>query len=74
MITITSGFKPVPDAWLGHDITWPGGIGFEFPTQIADVDPQEMGIFLIAGAFAAPDGLNQLLVGEDLPGVLDQDT
>src|SRR5664280_906596 len=69
----SSGFKPVSDARFGHDITRSGWISFDFPPQVADVDPQEMGIFLIVSAFAAPDGLDQLLMGHDLPGVLDED-
>ena len=45
------------------------GSDFDLPAQVADVDPQEMRIGFIV---VPPDQVDELLVGEDFPGILDQ--
>src|ERR687895_1686864 len=47
----------------------PGGVGFELAAQLTHVNPQVMTAIRMS---TAPDGMQQLPVGERLAGVLDQ--
>ena len=61
--------EAIAHSGLGEDVAGAGGVCFEFVAEVADVDPQHMGLFQIG---RAPDLLENLAVGQDLAGVGDQ--
>ena len=61
--------QPVANPRLCDDIDWPGGVWFDLPAQIADVDLEHVGFAFVGGA---PDGAQQLVVGKNLAGMFCQ--
>src|SRR3954451_18105458 len=61
------GAQPVADARLGEDVARPGRVGLDLLAQAPDVDPHVLRVGL-----AAPDLLEEELVGQHLAGVGDE--
>ena len=60
-------FKAVADPAFGQQVRRVAGIAFQFAPQVADVD---VDIVRCVSIFCSPHGCQDLLVGEDLAGML----
>ena len=63
------GDEPVAHARFGLQVLGTGGVTFQFAAQLGDVDPEILSLF---GVLGAPHLVQQLPLGENLAGVLDQ--
>src|SRR5580765_945657 len=59
----------ITDAGLGDDETGVGGVIAELPAQLTDVDAQ---VVALRSVPASPHAAQQVLVGEELPGLGDE--
>src|SRR5512145_520875 len=63
--------KTITDTRLGQDVAWSQWIALDLSAQIADIDPQQVGIYFI---IPAPNLIHQLMMSKHLPGMHDQDS
>src|SRR5579864_8955023 len=69
VVSLGREFRPVSNARLGHDQGRAGGIGFDLPAEVGDVDAE---VLLRVAGGTAPHGIEDLLMGQGAPGVRDE--